>query len=151
MRKARKEIQASQVEELAFIGSTLFEMAIFLDCSEDTLYRRFHKVIKKGIVRRTIFLRRQRFDLAMKGNAAAFKWFSDACVGEPSEQSKELQLHEKAAATTIEESIERVLAGDKKMEELIAKYPDLKELVLAQRARLRSKTPQDSVESWDVR
>jgi hypothetical protein len=117
VRKARKKIEATQVEELAFIGSTLSEMAIFLNCSQDTLYRRFHKAIKRGIVCRPIFLRRQRFDLAMKGNAAALKWFWDACVGEPNEQLKDLKRHEEQASLTQEELIERILDNDKRQQE----------------------------------
>jgi hypothetical protein len=37
MSKSRQKIDASQVEELALIGSTPSETAILLDCSEDTL------------------------------------------------------------------------------------------------------------------
>jgi hypothetical protein len=86
VRKARKKIEATQVEELAFIGSAIRDGDIF----QDTLYRRFHKAIKRGIVCRTIFLRRQWFDLAMKGNAAALKWFWETSLGQTNEQLKRL-------------------------------------------------------------
>jgi hypothetical protein len=43
MAKSRQKIDASQVEDLALIGSTLSEMAILLNCSEASLDRRFRK------------------------------------------------------------------------------------------------------------
>ena len=154
MRKARKKIEATQVEDLAFVGGTLSEMAIFLDCSEDTLYRRFHKAIKRGIVCRTIFLRRRRFDLAMKGNTAALKSFRDTCAGEPSEQSTNPKFHEEQASVAIEKLTQSILkrapqidalydkTGMKEMKEQIEASYDrtgMKELILAQRRRLETK------------
>jgi transcriptional regulator GlxA family with amidase domain len=56
MRKARKKIEAKQVEDLALIGSTLAEMAMLLNCSEESLDRRFRKNIKRGMARRMILL-----------------------------------------------------------------------------------------------
>jgi hypothetical protein len=131
MRKARKKIEAIQVETLAFIGSTPSEMAICLSCSEYTLYRRFRKAIKRGIVCRTIFLERWRFDQAMKGNAAALKWFRDACVGDPN-------------ALTQEEWNERILDKVKCQQEWLDKHPEIQESLLAIRARLQTKTRQDA-------
>jgi DNA-binding Lrp family transcriptional regulator len=142
VRKARKKIEATQVEELAFIGSTLSEMAIFLDCSAQTLYRRFHKVVKRGIVCRTILLRRQRFHLAMKGNAAALKWFRDASVDETNEQLKDLKFHEERASLTQEELNERILDNVKRQQEWLDKHPEIQELLLAKRGSLQTKTPQ---------
>jgi DNA-binding Lrp family transcriptional regulator len=126
MRKARKKIEARQVEELAFIGSTLSEMAIFLNCSEYTLYRRFHKVVKRGIVCRTIFLRRQRFDLAVKGNAAALKSW-DAGVDETNKQLEELKSHEEEASLTQEELNARILVHVKRQQEWLDKHPEIRE------------------------
>jgi len=93
MAKSRK-IDASQVEELAFIGSTLTEMAILLNCTEENLYRRFIGAIKKGIVSRTIYLRRQQFILAVKGNAAAPHWFWESCLAQTNGQWEDLQRYE---------------------------------------------------------
>jgi hypothetical protein len=57
-------------------------------------------------MRRTIFLRRPQFDLAMKGNAAALKWF----LGQANEQLQDLERHEKEdlASLSNEELIERL-------------------------------------------
>jgi hypothetical protein len=143
MRKARKKIEAKQVEELACIDSTVSEMAIFLNCSEETFYQRFHKAIKRGIVCRTIFLRRQRFDLAVKGNAAALKWFWDASVGETNRQLKDLKHHEEQASLTMEELRERILDNAKRQQEWWDKNPEMQaKLLLAKRGSLQTKTPQ---------
>ena len=145
MRKARKKIEAIQVEDLAFIGSTLFEIAICLNCSEYTLYRRFKKAIERGIVCRTIFLKRQRLDLALKGNAAALKWFRDAWKGDPDEQLKHPKRHEEEASLTQKEWNERILDELKRQQEWLDKHPEIQESLLTIRARLQTKTRQDSL------
>jgi hypothetical protein len=136
MRKARKKIEATQVEDLAFIGSTMSEMAICLNCSEYTLSRRFHKAIERGIVCRTIFLERQRLDLAMNGNAAALKRFRDAWMGDPNEQLKHPKRHEEEASRTQEERNERILDKLKRQQEWLDKHAEIQESLLAIRARL---------------
>ena len=99
MAKSRKKVDASQVEERAFTGCKLSEMAILLDCSEDILYGRFLKAIKKGIMRRNILLRRQQLDQAMKGNAAALNWF----LAQTDEQLKDLDRHQKESFESLSE------------------------------------------------
>ena len=76
----------------------------WLDCSEDILYGRFLKAINKGIGLRNIFLRRQQFDQAMKGNAAALNWF----LAQTDEQLKDLDRHQKESFASLsrEELIE---------------------------------------------
>jgi hypothetical protein len=128
MRKARKKIEATQVEDLAFIGSTMSEMAICLNCSEYTLYRRFHKVIMRAIVCRTIFLKRQRFDLALKGNAAALKSW-DAGVDETNKQLKDLKRHEEEASLTQVERNARILDSVKRIQELWDKHHEVKKSI----------------------
>jgi hypothetical protein len=139
MRKARKKIEAIQVEELAFIGSTLFEMAICLNCSEYTLYRRFHKAIERGIVCRTIFLKRQRLYLAMKGNAAALKRFRDAWMSDPNERLKHPKCLKEEASRSQEEWNERILDKVKCQQEWLDKHPEIQQSLLAIRARLQTK------------
>jgi hypothetical protein len=65
----------SDAYDLALIGSTLAEMAMLLNCSEESLDRRFRKNIKRGMARRMILLRRELFVQAMHGDAKALKWF----------------------------------------------------------------------------
>jgi hypothetical protein len=145
VREAQKKIEATQVEELAFIGCTLFEIAICLNCSEYTLDRRFKKAIERGIVCRTIFLKRQRLDLAMKGNAAALKWFKDAWVGDPNQQLKHPKRNEEEPSRAQKEWNERILDTLKQQQEWLDKHPEIQESLLTIRARLQTKTRRDSL------
>jgi len=88
----RKRIDASQVEDLALIGSTLAEMAIHLNCSEESLDGRFRKNIKRGMVRRMILIRRELFVRALSGDATALKWFWQDSV---SDQIRDFERRQK--------------------------------------------------------
>jgi hypothetical protein len=101
MAKSRQKIDASQVEELAVIGSTPSEMAILLNCSEANLVRRFSKTIKRGVVRRKIFLKLALFTRAMNGDATALKWF----LAQPNEQLQDLERHEEEVASLSEDEL----------------------------------------------
>ena len=104
MAKVRQKIDASQVEALALIGSTLSEMAIFLNCSEASLDRRFGKTIKRGRALHMISLRRALMDQALKGDITALK-FLLAQPNEPSQDSK-CQEKEDFSSMSEEELIE---------------------------------------------
>lgn len=101
MAKSRQKIDASQVEELAVIGSTPSEMAILLNCSEANLVRRFRKTIKRGMVRRKIFLKLALFTRAMNGDATALKWF----LAQPDEQVQDLKRHKDELASLSEDEL----------------------------------------------
>ena len=92
MRKARKKIEAKQVGDLALIGSTLAEMAMLLNCTGESLDRRFRKTIKRGMARRMILLRRELFVRAVHGDATALKWFLHDSV---SEQMRDFERRQK--------------------------------------------------------
>ena len=103
----RKRIDASQVEDLALIGSTLAEMAMLLNCSEESLDRRFRKNIKRGMVRRMILIRRELFVRAVRGDATALKWFLQDSV---SERTKDFERRQKQfyESLSIEEMVDMV-------------------------------------------
>lgn len=101
MAKSQQKIDASQVEELAVIGSTPSEMAILLNCSEANLVRRFRKTIKRGMVRRKIFLKLALFTRAMNGDATALKWF----LAQPNEQWQDSERHEEEVASLSEDEL----------------------------------------------
>ena len=65
MARPRKVIDKAQLEQLAAIGCTSEEMASILDCSKDTLERRFAAVIKKGRDRAKMSLRRAQYTAAL--------------------------------------------------------------------------------------
>jgi hypothetical protein len=87
----KAKIVASQVEDLALIGSTLAEMAMLLNSSEESLDRRFRKNIKRGMARRMILLRRELFVQAMHGDATALKWFLTDSFSEQMRDFERLQ------------------------------------------------------------
>jgi hypothetical protein len=66
-------------------------MAIFLNCSEEILDRRFRKNIKRGMALRMIFIRRALFARAMNGDFTALKWLWENCMGVANEQMKEFE------------------------------------------------------------
>jgi len=103
----RKKIDASQVEDLALIGSTLAEMAMLLNCSEESLDRRFRKNIKRGMARRMTLLRSTLFVRAVHGDATATKWFLQDSV---SEQMREFERRQKEfyASLSVEEMVDMV-------------------------------------------
>lgn len=59
-----KNIDQAQVEKLAGIGCTLEEMAVVLDCAENTLRRRFGRAIKAGRLNANASLRRTQWQTA---------------------------------------------------------------------------------------
>jgi hypothetical protein len=122
MAKFRQKIDASQVEDLALIGSTLSEMAIFLNCSEASLDRRFRKIIKRGMVRRMIFLRLALFARAVNGDATALKWF----LAQPNEQLQDMERHEKEdiASLSDAELIERAIEIRDSFDQCLARGVD---------------------------
>jgi hypothetical protein len=61
-------------------------------------------------------------------------------VSEPSEQSKDLRFHEEEPSIAEEELTERILKQYKRIEELYDET-GIRELFLAQCARLQTKTP----------
>jgi hypothetical protein len=97
MRKFK--IDASQVEEFALIGCTLAEMAIVLNCSEESLDRRFRWNIKRGVVRRMVLIRAELFASQMlRGDAAALNGFLHDSV---TEQTKDFERRNKEFLSSL--------------------------------------------------
>jgi hypothetical protein len=68
------ELDENQVKTLAELGLTQSEMAAVLDCSIDTIQRRFHDLWLQGHQKRNASLRRKQFELALKGNPTMLVW-----------------------------------------------------------------------------
>ena len=60
--------------DLASKGNTIVEIAAVMDCSDDTLSRRFADVIQKGRSRMRASVRRKQFEVAMSGNPTMLVW-----------------------------------------------------------------------------
>jgi len=67
-------IDEKKIRELAMIQCTMSEIAAVMDCSVDTLERRFADVIKKGQEQGKCSLRRAQYKKAMEGNPAMLIW-----------------------------------------------------------------------------
>ena len=65
----RKRIDLRDIEQLAFVGCSVKEIALYLDREEAELRsRRCIRAITRGRIRSVITLRRKMFDLALGGN-----------------------------------------------------------------------------------
>lgn len=69
-----KKVDAQMLEKLASFGLSSAEMASILECSKDTLERRFMHVMEAGRQKRNASLKRKQFEVAMKGNPTMLIW-----------------------------------------------------------------------------
>lgn len=74
MARPKKEINESQVRQLAAINCSYAEMAAVLGCDESTLTRRFAQVIKEGREQGRMSLKRKQYEVAMGGNVTMLIW-----------------------------------------------------------------------------
>lgn len=91
--RPKKEISEKQVYELAKIQCTMIEMAAVVDCSVDTLERRFADVIKRGKENGKSSLRRLQFQMAEK-NPAMCIWLGKQYLGQRDAQIDEEKAKE---------------------------------------------------------
>jgi len=72
--RPRLEIDERKVLKLAAIGCTVEEIATVMECSKDTLERRFAAVIEKGRNAMKQSVRRMQFRAAARGSVAMMIW-----------------------------------------------------------------------------
>jgi hypothetical protein len=82
MARPLKKINGKQVKKLAGFGLTPDEIAVVMNCSRDTLDRRFADVIKQGHERRNSSLRRKQYQVAMTGNVGMLIWLGKQYMGQ---------------------------------------------------------------------
>jgi hypothetical protein len=82
MARPPKEINASQVAKLAAIGCTTLEIASAMDCSVDTLQRRFAANLAKGRESLKMKLRRRQIRAALDGNITMLIWLGKQYLGQ---------------------------------------------------------------------
>jgi hypothetical protein len=68
--------------QLAALGLSSAEMAAVLDCSKDTLERRYKEVIENGRLRRNASLRRKQYEVATGGNPTMLIWLGKQFLGQ---------------------------------------------------------------------
>ncbi len=86
MARPLKQIDEKLLAGLARIGCTVEEMASILDCSKDTLERRFAALIEKGRSEMKMSLRRQQIRLMENGNATMAIWLGKQYLGQADRQ-----------------------------------------------------------------
>ena len=64
------------------MGLSSAEMAAVLDCSKDTLERRYKEVIENGRLRRNASLRRKQYEVATGGNPTMLIWLGKQFLGQ---------------------------------------------------------------------
>lgn len=82
MARLKKDIDPKLVTRLARAGLTVAEIAAILECSKDTLERRFAAPIKDGREHMTGSLKRKQFVVAMKGNVGMLIWLGKQYLGQ---------------------------------------------------------------------
>jgi DNA-binding transcriptional MocR family regulator len=80
--RPQKQIDPKLVKRLACAGLTIAEIAATLECSHDTIQRRFASELKDGRERMTSSLKRKQFAVAMKGNVGMLIWLGKQYLGQ---------------------------------------------------------------------
>jgi hypothetical protein len=100
MARPRKKIDRELVEALAAIGCKVTEIAAVLNCSTDTLHKRFAVNIAKGGERLKISLRRMQYQSAMNGNISMQIWLGKQYLNQ--RDKMEFDIHEVDRLLAIE-------------------------------------------------
>ena len=96
MARPKKEIDEDVVFDLASKGWTNKEIAAELQCSHDTIERRFAGTIKEGHAIRNGKLRSKQFEVAMEGNPTMLIWLGKQLLDQKDrvEQSGEVTVRD---------------------------------------------------------
>ena len=86
MARTPKRIVPAQVKKLASIGLSNAEIGAVLDCSPDTIERRFKGIMKAGREHRNASLRRKQFEVAVAGNPTMLIWLGKQFLGQADKQ-----------------------------------------------------------------
>lgn len=85
-------IDRNMVLKMAKIGCTQEEIAAVLDCSVDTLQRRFKKEMQQGWQHRNASIRRKQYQVAMEGHPTMLIWLGKQFLQQrdgPAQQDKD--------------------------------------------------------------
>lgn len=89
MARPKIQIDAKQVQDLASVGCKTTEIARLLDCSADTIERRFAGELRKGRENLKISLRQWQLAAAKKGNVVMLIWLGKQYLGQSDTVSNE--------------------------------------------------------------
>lgn len=108
MPRHKLPIDEAQVEKLAAIMCTMNEMGSVLNCSVDTLERRFADVIQKGRDRGKMSLKRKQYETAMGGNVTMLIWLGKQHLGQKDKSPEEIPQGIQAVQMSSKQLIELV-------------------------------------------
>lgn len=110
MARPKKNIDPDQVRRLAMINCTMVEIASVVQCSVDTIERRFADVVKEGWSQGRSSLKRMMWESAQKGNTSMLIFLSKQMLGYSD------KVEQKVDATVNGENLtpERIAAAFKK-------------------------------------
>src|SRR5215469_2904198 len=104
MGRHKANIDVEKVRTLAALGLTMKETAAILDCSDETIRRRFSDVMHQGWARRDASVRRKQFEIAMQGNPTMLVWLGKQYLDRSDKQDV---THGGEAFATLAEAIGR--------------------------------------------
>jgi hypothetical protein len=103
--RPQKIIDPEMVKKLSNIGCTNQEMASILDCSPDTLERRFAVLIEKGRSEMRTSLRRRQYMKAMDGDTGMLVWLGKQLLGQRDQRDVNIDAVMKVQmVTNVDES-----------------------------------------------
>lgn len=111
MARPKLQIDETQVENLAAIGCTVSEIAVFMGCSKRTLETRFCALIEKGRERMKISLKRVQYQKAVNdGNVTMLIWLGKQYLGQT---DKVEQVKPEDLDAMIERELERIATASR--------------------------------------
>jgi hypothetical protein len=128
MSKSRKKLDLGEIEQLAFLGCSVQDIAVYVGRSETALRksRRCICAISRGWVRHQITVRRRMFELAVGGNINVLMFLHNnppplhALCAEHEELKKELRLRWIAAERENGNCADGVLPKEREPRALMA-------------------------------
>jgi hypothetical protein len=81
-----KQLDEKQILSLAQVGCTTEEIAFHLECSKDTLERRYAALLKKGRAQLRMSLRRAQVKKALAGDNTMLIWLGKILLGQKEER-----------------------------------------------------------------
>lgn len=75
-------LNEEQLHKLAALGCTMPEIAIVMDCSEDTLQRNYAGIIARGREEVKMSIRRAQIKKALEGNSNMLIWLGKHLLGQ---------------------------------------------------------------------
>lgn len=114
------QLDESKIEKLAAMHCSLEEIAAFMNCSVDTLGRRYAEVIERGRLNGKCSLKRKQMELALAGNVTLLIWLGKIHLGQ-SDRPEVYQTTPMPSAESVK-TLQETLDGLKRIGEQKAQH-----------------------------